>query len=219
MSKASETLGYARGLLKAMEATCEDKNLLEVMNALVDALDEHNANIRKLDEQFSELDEYVESIDDDLAELEDMVDSIEDGDYDDEDGFFFGGAKNDPMDFDDVDEDEDEDDVRPLRLVKHGHKCKCGHHHHDQDHECHCHDDEDDCDCDCDDEDADEELDLDGFDNLFLGVMCPECNRLFCVTDADFDDPEALYHCPYCEKDVHISPIAPDSVPVAKRVK
>ena len=75
MSKASETLGYARGLLKAMEATCEDKNLLEVMNALVDALDEHNANIRKLDEQFSELDEYVESIDDDLAELEDMIPS------------------------------------------------------------------------------------------------------------------------------------------------
>lgn len=213
MSKATEALGFARGLLKALETNPSEQNTIELLRAVLNAMEEQQANIRKLDEQFSELDEYVESIDDDLAELEDLVDDLDDASL--EDGYMFGG-EDDDMDF-----DEDDEDDRPLHLVGRKHKCKCGHHH-DEDHECHCreeghechcHDDEDDCDCD------DEEMDLDGFDNLFLGVMCPECSRMFCVTDADFDDPEALYHCPYCEKDVHISPIDPANVPVAKRVK
>lgn len=210
MSKATEALGYARGLLKAVENDPSQQNTIELLRAVLNAMDEQQANIRKLDEQFTELDEYVESIDDDLAELEDMVDEMDDASLGE--GFMFG----------DEDEEFDDDEFdRPLHLVHDRKKCKCGHDHgddhechcHEEGHECHCHDDED---CDCED---DEELDLDGFDNLFLGVMCPECSRMFCVTDADFDDPEALYHCPYCEKDVHISPIDPANVPVAKRVK
>ena len=90
--------------------------------------------------------------------------------------------------------------------------CGCGCDCENEEHTCCDHDD-----CDCEDED-DEDLSLDGFDNLFLGAMCPECNRLFCVTDADFDDPEALYRCPYCGKDVHISPIDPKNIPLAERV-
>lgn len=209
MSRINETLGYARGLLKAMEGGECDKNLLEVLGAIVNAVDEQQGNIRKLDEQFRELDEYVESIDDDLADLEDMVDGMDEQNFDE--------------DFDDDMDDEDFDEEESgLHLVGRKHKCKCGHHHdedhechcHEEGHECHCHDEDDDCDC-----EDDEEMDLDGFDNLFLGVMCPECSRMFCVTDADFDDPEALYHCPYCEKDVHISPIDPANVPIAQRVR
>lgn len=193
MKKTGETLGYIRGMLK--NADLGNENLTEILNLMLNAMDEHDSGLQKLTQQLDELDEYVESIDDDLCEMEDLLDDINDGMLDDDD-----------VEYDDAD--------HPLHLVKQEHECKCGHHHKGE--HCHCHDDEDD-DCDCEDED-DEDLSLDGFDNLFLGAMCPECDRLFCVEDADFDDPEALYRCPYCGKDVHIVPIDPKNIPLAERV-
>ncbi|MDO4357139.1 MAG: hypothetical protein Q4E13_11585 [Clostridia bacterium] len=197
MKKPNEIISYVRGLLKGAEMS--DDTLSEVFNLILNAMEEEDATVQKLSEQLDELDEYVESIDDDLANMEDLLNDLND----------------DLFDEDDMDFDEDEDEGQPLRLVKKNHECKCGHHHKDG-HSCHCHDDEEPCDCEAEEED--DEAGLDGFDNLFLGAMCPECNRLFCVTDADFDDPEALYHCPYCGKDVHISPIDPKNVPIAERV-
>ncbi len=196
MTKASEIISYVRGLLKGAEMS--DETLTEIFTNLLDAMETQDSTVQKLSEQVDELDEYVESIDDDLSEIEDMIDDFNDD--------LFGDDEDDDEDF-----DEDFDNGRPLRLVKKDAECKCGHHH-EGGHRCHCHDDED-----ADDEDDDEGA-LDGFDNLFLGAMCPECNRLFCVTDADFDDPEARYHCPYCGKDVPISPIDPKNVPIAERV-
>lgn len=211
MNKISETLGYARGLLKAMEGGEYDGNLMELLGALVNTIDTQSQAMSKMAEQLNELDEYVESIDDDFTELEYAFDEMT-----------HGGANDGEFRFD------DEEDEHPLHLIKGKHECKCGHHH-DEDHECHCHEDGHEChchdeDCDCDDEDwdedeEDEDMDLSGFDNLFLGVLCPQCGHMFCVTEDDFDAPEALYHCPFCEQDVHVSPIDPNNVPVAKRVR
>lgn len=217
MNKISETIGYARGMLKAMEGSNADPNLMELLGALVNGMEMQALNVRHMEEQLNELDEYVESIDDDLTELEYAMD---------------GAAHEEDMD-DDFDFDEDDEDL-PLHLVKGKHTCRCGHHHdedhechcHEEGHECHCHDDDHEChcdddDCDCEDEDfdEDEDMDLSGFDNLFLGVLCPACGHMFCVTEEDFDAPDALYHCPFCDKDVHVSPIDPNNVPVAKRVR
>lgn len=197
MKKATETLGYIRGLLK--NADLDGESLSEVLNLMLNAMEEQDVNSQKMREQLDELDEYVESIDDDLSDLEDLLEDINDEMFDDGE-VEFG-------------EDDGDEDPHPLHLVKKGHECKCGHRHGHGEGHCHCHDDDGD-----EAETDEEELDLDGFDNLFLGAMCPECNRLFCVTDADFDDPEALFHCPYCGKDVHISPIDPKNVPIAERV-
>lgn len=209
MSKINETIGYARGLLKSMEGSTTDSVLFEVLTALTEGLDAQAQQIAKLEEQFNSLDEYVESLDDDLADMEDAFEEM----------------LSDEADVDDMDFPFEESES-PLHLVKSKHTCKCGHHH-DEDHECHCHEDghvchchDDDCDCDDDwDDEDDEDMDLSGFDNLFLGVLCPECGHMFCVTDEDFDAPGVMYHCPFCSKDVHVAPIDPNNVPVAKRVK
>ena len=82
-------------------------------------------------------------------------------------------------------------------------------------------DDEEDEDFDEDFDGAEDQLHLlrtenssdDDMEESLVGVLCPECRRMFFISYCDPDD--ALYLCPHCSKKVHPIPLSPENAPVA----
>jgi len=84
MTDIKSKVGYIRGLMDGLKLNRDD-DIVKVMAAVTEALDDMAQEVQLLRDQYTELNEYVEQIDDDLAELEmDVSDSDEDNIIDDD---------------------------------------------------------------------------------------------------------------------------------------
>ena len=55
-------------------------------------------------------------------------------------------------------------------------------------------------------------------EETLAGGICPECGKLFFVRLEVEEDPDAMYLCPHCDKEVSLHPLGPDNAPIAKKV-
>ncbi len=96
-------VSYLKGLAEGMEIEAGSKEGKMILH-IIDALEEFADAISELNDDQSDLEEYVDYMDEDLADVEERIFGSDDEDYDDEDYDDF------EYDNDDDDEDEDEDE-------------------------------------------------------------------------------------------------------------
>lgn len=123
MSKLSDKLAYARGLLEGMDMQADTPER-KLICALMDAMQLASDELSELRKSHDELSEYVDVLDDDISELETEVY----GDFDADDEL------DEDEDEDDEDEDDEDEDAED--------ECDCGHHCHERHHHAGCAHDE-----------------------------------------------------------------------------
>ena len=96
MSNLTDRVSYLKGLAEGMQLE-KDSSTNKLLLSMLEVLDEMAKEIADINDNYDELNEYVESIDDDLADLEDVLFGDEDDCCCDDD------------DCDCCDEDEDDD--------------------------------------------------------------------------------------------------------------
>lgn len=81
----SEKVAYIKGLAEGLNLDCEDKNS-KVLKAIIELLEDIALSVEDLEDGCAELCEQIDAVDEDLSNLEDFVYSDEDDDeyYDDE---------------------------------------------------------------------------------------------------------------------------------------
>lgn len=90
----SEKVAYIKGLAEGLELDSADKNS-KVLKAIIELLEDVALTVEDLEDASAELCEQIDAVDEDLSNLEDYVYDDEDDEYDDEEYF---------DDFDDDDE-------------------------------------------------------------------------------------------------------------------
>ena len=103
MSIFSDKVSYIRGLADGLQLSSEEP-ANRLLLAIIDAMDSLNDELKRMDADQKELNEYVESLDDDMCDIEDELYGSEFDDDDDDDD------ECDHCNCDDDDEDDDEDD-------------------------------------------------------------------------------------------------------------
>ncbi|MDD7761960.1 MAG: hypothetical protein SOZ40_02065 [Ezakiella sp.] len=108
MDLISNKVAYLKGLAEGFGYTIDDNNQ-KVILGIIDCLGLVADEIDMLNEDFHNLENYVELVDEDLAEFESMLDD-EDYDYDDWGDVDWDSDFDDDYDFEEIDEDEVEDE-------------------------------------------------------------------------------------------------------------
>ncbi|MEG0996282.1 MAG: hypothetical protein RSH26_04915, partial [Clostridia bacterium] len=91
MSNLTDRAAYLRGLAEGMNLD-KEKNENKLMLEMLKVMDEMAQAIAAIEEDFGELEEYVDDVDADLADIEDALFGDEDED-EDEDGCSCGDAQ------------------------------------------------------------------------------------------------------------------------------
>lgn len=227
MKKLSQEVGYLKGLREGLKL--DDTDTGKLLTHLIDAYADLVKTVNKLRKRQNELFDYVDGIDDDLTELmirhEEEDAEFEELDDDDESGYtddIDDGWLDEGEDFEDDDENGGKADIFKFPAPNTE----------EPDEDASAEDDEpedesdpadetEDSEDDDDFEDIDDEDDGDAdefFESLFSGCLCPECEKMFCVKDPDFDNSDKLYRCPYCGKNVPLVPIEKGNIPIAQPV-
>ncbi|MBR2860483.1 MAG: hypothetical protein IKB86_01435 [Clostridia bacterium] len=154
-------VAYLKGLAEGLKIS-EDSNEGKLLLAIIDTLDYIACDLEEVDEELTQLNEYIEEVDNDLLEVEEII-------FDDED---------DCCDCDCCCDDDCDCDCDCCDCDDCDCDCCC-----DDDCDCDCCCD-DDCDCDCDDEFEYQEYQCPNCNEFicFSGdfaeeeLVCPKCN-------------------------------------------
>lgn len=103
-------VSYLKGLAEGMEIEAGSKEGKMILH-IIDALEEFADAISELNDDQSDLEEYVDYMDEDLADVEERIFGSDDEDYDDEDYDDFEYDNDDDDEDEDEDEEEDENDL------------------------------------------------------------------------------------------------------------